>query len=335
MATAHLFYDQLTQFHEKELYGKYYLLRRDIINSLQDESCEDVSWGPSIVRLAWQSSATFDKFHQSGGCNGAKMRFYPENIDPKNKGLDLVRNKLANIKQKHNENYDTEISIADLWIFASYVSIEAMGGPYIRFSSGRIDEDEQQDLKHDDYNDEEEKKMCPINHDKLPSANGDAQHIRKIFNRMGFDDQEIVVLIGGGHVLGKCHIENSGYDGQWVDNPLKFDNEYFQELFENQWKQKEVKQTGKIQYVNDDEDLIMLPTDILMIKDEEFKKWSEIYYKDNDRFMIDFAVAWKKLTELGCDNLKEVGLADIVNEFEQEVFDNLTFGDGVEEQYID
>ena len=49
---------------------------------------------------------------------------------------------------------------------------------------------------------------------------------------------------------------------------------------------------------------MMLPTDMLMIRDKDFRKWSEIYNKDNDKFLKDFAVAYKKLTELGCKTLK-------------------------------
>lgn len=40
----------------------------------------------------------------------------------------------------------------------------------------------------------------------------DAAHLRDIFYRMGFDDQEIVIL-SGGHALGRCHTTASGFDG--------------------------------------------------------------------------------------------------------------------------
>jgi len=45
---------------------------------------------------------------------------------------------------------------------------------------------------------------------------------------------------------------------------------------------------------------MMLPTDLALKSDPEFRKWSDIYYKDSDRFMKDFGAAYKKLTELGC-----------------------------------
>ena len=71
--------------------------------------------------------------------------------------------------------------------------------------------------------------------------------------------------------------------------------------------------TGKVQFRDKgskpEDELMMLPSDMLMIRDEEFCKWSRIYHKDADRFMADFAVAYKKLTELGCEGLVNVGSA--------------------------
>lgn len=37
---------------------------------------------------------------------------------------------------------------------------------------------------------------------RLPDASQGAQHLRDVFYRMGFDDQEIVIL-SGAHTLGK------------------------------------------------------------------------------------------------------------------------------------
>ena len=50
-----------------------------------------------------------------------------------------------------------------------------------------------------------------------------AEAIRKVFNRMGFNDQEIVAL-SGAHALGRCHADASGYVGPWTGTPTIFNN---------------------------------------------------------------------------------------------------------------
>jgi catalase (peroxidase I) len=76
-------------------------------------------------------------------------------------------------------------------------AIHAMGGPVIPWSSGRIDARDASAVTPDG---------------RLPNADSgpkgsdpaDAAHVRAIFNRMGFNDQEIVAL-SGAHALGRCH----------------------------------------------------------------------------------------------------------------------------------
>lgn len=44
---------------------------------------------------------------------------------------------------------------------------------------------------------------------------------------------------------------------------------------------------------------MMLPSDMALIQDKEFKKWVEKYAADNDVFFKDFAAVITKLFELG------------------------------------
>ena len=62
------------------------------------------------------------------------MRFKPELSDGANAGLKLAQDFLEPVKQKHSA-----LTYADLWILASYVAIEEMGGPHIPFVPGRKD----------------------------------------------------------------------------------------------------------------------------------------------------------------------------------------------------
>ena len=57
---------------------------------------------------------------------------------------------------------------------------------------------------------------------------------------MGFNDAEIVAL-SGGHTLGGCHADRSGWAGPWTDTPLAFDNRYFRLLLECDWKRTTLK----------------------------------------------------------------------------------------------
>ncbi|CEM27536.1 unnamed protein product [Vitrella brassicaformis CCMP3155] len=262
-------------------------VRADICKLLEDDKYEKEPPGPVLVRLAWHASGTYDSATKTGGSNGATMRFTPESTDGANAGLHIARNMLAPIKDKY-----PNVSLADLWIFAGVTAIEEMGGPSIEFRPGRTDAPDASTV--------------PPN-GRLPDAdkgqpNSTCQHIRDIFGRMGFNDQEMVAL-SGAHALGRCHTDRSGYWGPWTRAPTTFSNEYFRLLMEEKWSPKKThegkKWTGPLQYEDPTGELMMLPSDIALIQDKEFKRWVEVYAKDEDRFFKDFARAFKKLTELG------------------------------------
>ena len=48
---------------------------------------------------------------------------------------------------------------------------------------------------------------------------------------------------------------------------------------------------------------MMLPTDIVLLQDKKFKKWVDVYAKDNAKFIKDFSAAFQKLNELGTSGL--------------------------------
>lgn len=58
--------------------------------------------------------------------------------------------------------------------------------------------------------------------------------------------------------------------------------------------------SGPAQYTdNTTKTLMMLPTDMALVKDKEFKKHVERYAKDSDAFFREFSDAFVKLLELG------------------------------------
>jgi len=240
---------------------------------------DDGSYAPLFVRLAWHSAGTYSKHDGSGGSNGANMRFDPEASHGANAGLKLARDLLEELKKKY-----PGLSYADLYTLAGVVAIEAAGGPKINWRPGRTDTP----CKFHVTN--------PTPSDRLPDASQGAQHLRDIFYRMGFNDQDIVALAGA-HALGRCHTDRSGFSGPWTRSPTTFSNSFYQELLNNNWTVKKWK--GPLQYEDPTGDLMMLPTDLSLIQDPEFKKYVEVYAKDQDRFFKDFASAYSRLLELG------------------------------------
>ena len=132
-----------------------------------------------------------------------------------------------------------------------------------------------------------------------------ATHLREIFGRMGFNDQEIVALAGA-HALGRCHADASGYVGPWTPTPTTFNNLYFSLLVNLKWEPNVVNEHA--QFKDPSGKLMMLPSDIALLQDKKWRPYVKMYAKDNELFKKDFAVAFQKLTELGTKNLKTVAL---------------------------
>uniref|UniRef100_A0A0D3FW25 Peroxidase n=1 Tax=Oryza barthii TaxID=65489 RepID=A0A0D3FW25_9ORYZ len=264
--------------------------REDIRELLKTTHCH-----PILVRLGWHDSGTYDKnikeWPQRGGANGS-LRFDVELKHGANAGnitfsrfrflVAWLVNALK-LVQPIKDKYPN-ISYADLFQLASATAIEEAGGPKIPMTYGRIDVTGPE--------------QCPPE-GKLPDAgpSAPADHLRKVFYRMGLDDKEIVVL-SGAHTLGRSRPERSGWGkpetkytkngpgapgGQsWTAEWLKFDNSYFKEIKEKR-----------------DQDLLVLPTDAALFEDPTFKVYAEKYAEDQEAFFKDYAGAHAKLSNLG------------------------------------
>ncbi|MFU1684335.1 catalase/peroxidase HPI [Phaeobacter piscinae] len=103
---------------------------------------------------------------------------------------------------------------------------------------------------------------------------------------------------------------SSGIEGAWTTNPTKWDNGYFYLLFTYDWELKKspagawqwepvnIKEEDKPVDVEDSSirhNPIMTDADMAMIKDPEYRKISERFYKDPAYFADVFARAWFKL----------------------------------------
>ncbi len=179
-----------------------------------------------------------------------------------------------------------------------------------------------------------------------PDPLGSARDIRETFARMAMNDEETVALTAGGHTFGKSHgavdvkhvgvnpesagIENmglgwinsfetghgvhtttSGIEGAWTNNPIQWDNGYFQNLFGNEWELtkspagahqwKPVGTTGDGTVPDAHDPSIrhapmMTTADMAMRMDPAYEKISRRFMQNPQEFADAFARAWFKLT---------------------------------------
>ena len=152
-----------------------------VIESDAEKRGDGTSLYGTMIRLAWHCSGTYSAQDGSGGSNGARMRFEPECKWGANAGLAVAREALEPVKAKF-----PDLTYGDLYTYAGVVAVEEAGGPKIPFRLGRIDLDDGSTSPPDG---------------RLPDADKGSRvntiaHLRDIFYRMGFTDQEIVALAG-------------------------------------------------------------------------------------------------------------------------------------------
>jgi len=182
-----------------------------------------------------------------------------------------------------------------------------------------------------------------------PNGNPDpmlaARDIRETFRRMAMNDEETVALIAGGHTFGKTHGAaeehykgpepegakiaeqgfgwtssfgsgkggdqiGSGLEGAWTTEPAKWDNGYYENLFDyeweltkspagaHQWTPKNSEAQGTVPDAHDSSKThapTMLTTDLALVTDPIYKEISKRFYENMDEFADAFARAWYKL----------------------------------------
>jgi catalase-peroxidase len=180
-----------------------------------------------------------------------------------------------------------------------------------------------------------------------PDPLASARDIRETFARMAMNDEETVALIAGGHTFGKTHgagdpgkyvgpqpegagIEeqgfgwknslgsgkgvdtiSSGLEGAWTTNPIKWDNNYFDNLFgyewelvkspagAQQWAPKNGAGAGTVPDAHDRSKKhapMMATTDLALRMDPIYAPISKRFHENPAEFAAAFAKAWYKLT---------------------------------------
>ena len=173
-----------------------------------------------------------------------------------------------------------------------------------------------------------------------------AKDIRETFRRMAMNDEETVALIAGGHTFGKTHgaVEatyvgrepegapleeqglgwknsfasgkgddayTSGLEGTWTNNPVRWDNGFFDNLFNyeweltkspagaNQWTPKDPSAQGTVPDAQDPSQRhapMMLTTDLALKLDPKYGPIAKRFHEHPDQLAEAFAKAWFKLT---------------------------------------
>jgi len=180
----------------------------------------------------------------------------------------------------------------------------------------------------------------------VPDPVASGRDIRETFGRMAMNDEETVALIAGGHTFGKCHgagdpalvgpepeassIEEqglgwknsygtgigidtttSGIEGAWTTNPVKWDNNYLENLFgyewelvkspagAHQWAPKDGAGAGTVPDAHDPSKWhapIMTTADMAMKMDSVYAEISRNFLENPNKLADAFARAWFKLT---------------------------------------
>jgi catalase-peroxidase len=174
-----------------------------------------------------------------------------------------------------------------------------------------------------------------------------ARDIRETFGRMAMNDEETVALIAGGHTFGKAHgagpssqyvgaepegaditaqglgwvnsygngygahTITSGLEGAWTTNPVKWDNNYLENLFghewelvkgpggAHQWAPKNGTATGTVPDAHDPSKRhapMMFTTDLALKVDPIYAPIAKRFLDHPEQFADAFAKAWYKLT---------------------------------------
>lgn len=164
-----------------------------------------------------------------------------------------------------------------------------MGGPKIPTRFGRVD-----------AKDASESVESQVG--RLPDGDKGVDHLREIFHPKGFDDKDIVAL-SGAHTVGVMHADRSGFEGPWTEDHLKFDNSYFTEMLSKKYELETTAQ-GCPQHRHKESKTVMLISDLALLE-EPFRKYVELYAKDQQAFFDDYTKAWVKLQENGCSGLRD------------------------------
>lgn len=267
---------------------------------IQQDYVDGIVDGPGSSRALFHSAGTFSAVGGPdglGGVNGGWLKF-PENAAfPTSAGLGNVITYIQNLVEKY-----PCITFADAITLNGAIVTEATGGPAVAWMPGR--RDAQKTPKN------------PVITSRLPDGSYTIAAVVSFYTQMGLTDREMAVLSGGGHSLGGCRSENSGWNGSFTEARNHFPspkNLFLIQTFEESWVPQVVRNGTevRIQYILLDSDgtpvtdalgnnIIRIPCDTSILLGGNLPTaWAYSYSKDEDLFLDDYARVLQRISQLG------------------------------------
>jgi len=314
-------------------------VREDVLRRLTDsDACWPAdfgNYGPLFIRQAFHCAGTY-AIHGGvsiGGCGGGRQRFEPEVNWDGNVNLDKARALLLPIKEK----YGIGLSWGDLITFAGTVAARSMGAPVQSFCFGRTDDSDGTRSLQNALNME----VGPVTINALgkhaeQDLEGEASTLRYEWNHhKGFDDRQVVALLGGGHTFGKGHgacsktdafglrpseayalgewpyqglcgtgvgndTYTTGFVGAFTRHPTTWDNEYFTEMFREWELWKGPGGVYQWRLKDHPEDSRMRTgADMALMHDPGYLKWVKTFSENMTAFDEAWDEAWTMLITRG------------------------------------
>lgn len=257
-----------------------------------------------MVTTAWASASTYRDSDKRGGANGARIALAPQSHWEVNNPEQL--NKVLTILKDIKNNFDGEVSLADLIVLAGSVGIELAAMKAGReitvpFTPGRVDAT-QEDTDIDSFGYLEPKADGFRNYvQSSQKAQAAETMLVDRAQLLGLSIPEMTVLVGGLRVLG------ANYDGSKVgvftDRPGELTNDFFVNLldFTYTWKvlssddtlfSGSDRRTGEMKFTGSRADLIFG-------SNTELRAVAEVYGASDgeDRFVNDFVKAFVKVMD--------------------------------------
>jgi catalase (peroxidase I) len=255
-----------------------------VMGMLQTAMQADSTLAASLVHLAFQCASTFRQTDYLGGCNGARIRFSPQNTWSVNNGTSSIISWLkTNIMDMYNGT--GALSYADTIVLAGHTAVEQLSGMPMMFCPGRTDASEG---SGSDY-------LTPRSYNDS-NVTMTLIEVRDQQEISGLTPRQFVVLHG--RLRSSTYQVLQGYSGSWTSQATSLSNAYFVTLLNYTW-QLQSSSSGLNEYAAvEGTSVYMTPSDVALIWDAEYLSIVQEYASNNTLFLQEFTSAWTTLANI-------------------------------------